>query len=587
MYPNFSQRTRSFVFALLLLCCTSVSITSEAAELTKDSFLTMLFQARGFEAKKAEQNKTAEIVLKSGIITDAVSNLKQGITRREALRWSIQSLGLSIEANILADLPLPFKDSHTLSRFERGCLFVATKMTPALFKTATLFEPNRKLSPNEAKALMDTLRKASQSLHFTVNISPAPGFSLEIYREGAFSGIPKWRVYADGFDDKNEVEEMRKYLASQGFKTEANNPNYEWNLKSELFENYSQVRRLAHLIKTRGKAYRIFPSVINSNLSNQPLYWALLTADPAKYSMEPIFSPEGLTNLAPLSAMAKNSNAKAAINAGFFAISGRNRGAPIGTLRIRQTLLNKPYDGRTNLGWNKANRAAFGGLQWQGSIALQEGQLDINSINRYIKGNIVTLYTPHYGKATPISDTVTEIVVKAGKCLSINNNGGTTIETGTFILAGYGTNASILQEHFAIGDKIRIESLFNAGDAHWEGMEHIIQAGPFLMNNGEINIEAEGFSHSIINLRHPRSVVGLTEKGKWFFFVGDGRNNMHSAGFTLQEVALLLKNKGAAYALNLDGGGSTQIIVGAKIFNSPSDGRERPISYGLSFKPRS
>jgi exopolysaccharide biosynthesis protein len=112
-------------------------------------------------------------------------------------------------------------------------------------------------------------------------------------------------------------------------------------------------------------------------------------------------------------------------------------------------------------------------------------------------------------------------------------------------------------------------------------MDNVIQAGPFLIRHGEIDIEPEGFSASILNLRHPRSVMGLTEDGRWIFFVGDGRDGMHSAGFTLQEVAAILKSKGVAYALNLDGGGSSQIMAGGKIFNSPSEKRERPVSYGV------
>ena len=40
------------------------------------------------------------------------------------------------------------------------------------------------------------------------------------------------------------------------------------------------------------------------------------------------------------------------------------------------------------------------------------------------------------------------------------------------------------------------------------------------------------------------------------------------------------------YALNLDGGGSTEIIIDGKIYNIPSDGYERRISYGLGAVPR-
>ena len=43
---------------------------------------------------------------------------------------------------------------------------------------------------------------------------------------------------------------------------------------------------------------------------------------------------------------------------------------------------------------------------------------------------------------------------------------------------------------------------------------------------------------------------------------------------------------GAFCALNLDGGGSTELIVNGKLYNSPSEGRERSISYGLGVRER-
>jgi exopolysaccharide biosynthesis protein len=80
--------------------------------------------------------------------------------------------------------------------------------------------------------------------------------------------------------------------------------------------------------------------------------------------------------------------------------------------------------------------------------------------------------------------------------------------------------------------------------------------------------------------------MGLTERGQWFFFVGDGRDGTHSVGFTLREAADILKKKGAAYALNLDGGGSTELWVDGRIVNVPSEKRERPVSYGIGAKAR-
>ena len=36
-----------------------------------------------------------------------------------------------------------------------------------------------------------------------------------------------------------------------------------------------------------------------------------------------------------------------------------------------------------------------------------------------------------------------------------------------------------------------------------------------------------------------------------------------------------------AYALNLDGGGSSELWLDGRLWNAPSEGKERPVSYGI------
>ncbi|MDR2178696.1 MAG: phosphodiester glycosidase family protein [Synergistaceae bacterium] len=588
-----SLRFRAWVFlSLLFLSFFASGVYAAPAVVGKDVFLSQLLAARGFETENSAQENAASI-LKSGIVPEAVTNLAAPATRLDVLRWMIHSLGLAAEARILSGLELPFKDVKSLSPFEKGCLVVATRMNPPLFKSsAPEFGAAHQIAPDEAQFLLSNVRRASQHLKLEVSFSPTPGMDLEIYREGTFSGIPKWRVFVDGFDEKAEVDQLQNFFASQGFKMKSSNPNYEWRLGSELLEDYARVRHLVALARDRGKSCRVFASIKNTNLENQPLYWALLTVDPFLYVMEPVIAPGGITTLAPLSSMLRDSSAKAAINAGFFALNGRNKGSPIGTLKIGRTLVNKPYQGRTCLGWNKDNRAAFGEVSWNGQVRLKGDRLNgdlltVNFLNYLAKGNAVVLYNTYYGKPTPTHDQVTEIVVEDGVCVSVNSTGGTALGPGRSVVAGYGVNGRILAERLQAGDEVWIESTLNNGDPRWNDMDDIIQAGPFLISNGAIKIESEGFSASLLNLRHPRSVIGLTGGGKWAFFVGDGRDGMHSVGFTLQEVAAILKMKGVAYALNLDGGGSTEMIIENKIFNSPSEKRERPISYGVGVKLRS
>ena len=61
--------------------------------------------------------------------------------------------------------------------------------------------------------------------------------------------------------------------------------------------------------------------------------------------------------------------------------------------------------------------------------------------------------------------------------------------------------------------------------------------------------------------RHPRSSVGLSADGRTLLMVAvDGRQD-HSRGVTLEELGVLMQSLGAHHALNLDGGGSTALVV--------------------------
>lgn len=565
---------------LCLLCCDAEALSS----VTRSDFLSRLLIARGLGWSVPQNQDAAAFVLKSGLVTEPVGKLNAPATRREALRWSIQALGLEAEARILSGLPQTHRDPGSLSAFERGCLSVATHMTPPLLPGGrSNFKPDQRMTDKEAQSLLSAVRRASANLSMDLKFSPAPGMTLQIHRSGVATGIPKWRVYADGFDEKFDAEAVQRKLKSKGFEMTLSQPNYEWILRSALLEDYGEVRRLSGFIRAQGRKGRILASVTNLNLEVLPRYWAILTLDPAHYDLEPILPPKGSSTLSPLSEMARTARVRAAINAGFFSVTGRNHGVPIGTLRVRGTLVNPPYRGRTSLGWNGKNEAAFGEVIWNGAIATDQGYLSLNTVNRFIKGDTLVLYTPHYGPSTPLVTSVpaTEIVVRDGKSAGPRASGG-PLEPGDRVLAGYGKNASLLETLFPEGAPVELQSTLTGSDGEsWEEMEHIIQAGPFLLNEGLIHEDTEGFGKSLVSLRHPRSLIGLTNEGQWIFMVIDGRSGLHAVGATLAEAAELLNSMNMAYVLNLDGGGSSALWVEGRLWNVPSEGRERPVSYGI------
>lgn len=118
--------------------------------------------------------------------------------------------------------------------------------------------------------------------------------------------------------------------------------------------------------------------------------------------------------------------------------------------------------------------------------------------------------------------------------------------------------------------------------------------------------------HPRDTVRHPRSAVGVSADGKTLIlFALDGRQataeesvygRAHSRGATLAELGEMMREFGAAHAVNLDGGGSTSLVIKDPytgvftIANQPSDRNnlklpipiERPVAdvLGIRITPR-
>jgi hypothetical protein len=84
--------------------------------------------------------------------------------------------------------------------------------------------------------------------------------------------------------------------------------------------------------------------------------------------------------------------------------------------------------------------------------------------------------------------------------------------------------------------------------------------------------------------RHPRTAIGWDGRtGTLWMVVVDGRQPPYSAGMTLPELTELFEALGADEALNLDGGGSTTLVLGGSLLNRPSDPTgERAVANALA-----
>lgn len=111
---------------------------------------------------------------------------------------------------------------------------------------------------------------------------------------------------------------------------------------------------------------------------------------------------------------------------------------------------------------------------------------------------------------------------------------------------------------------------------------HALSGDRMLLQGGEI---VAGLDDSIL---HPRTAIGVNRNGRYVILVVvDGRQPFYSSGATYQDLAELLKDFDAHFAMALDGGGSSVLVAedafgNAEVLNSPIDnyipGRERPVA---------
>lgn len=115
----------------------------------------------------------------------------------------------------------------------------------------------------------------------------------------------------------------------------------------------------------------------------------------------------------------------------------------------------------------------------------------------------------------------------------------------------------------------------------WGPIKETIGGNPTLVEDGRVVVPK---SRAPFFARHPRTGVAVTRRGKVIFATVDGRQR-RSRGMTLRGFALFFRGLGAETALNLDGGGSTTMVVRGRVMNRPSDGPERPVSSALVVLP--
>lgn len=315
-----------------------------------------------------------------------------------------------------------------------------------------------------------------------------------------------------------------------------------------------------------------------------PLSWHLLRIPrTSPYRVQVLTAEQaGRFGKAPVSRLAAQAGAAVAINAGYFAAA-----LPVGLLMQSGQVLTSPIYNRTLLALPSERPPFISRTQLSLEILAADGQsAEIDWVNYPRQRNSLAAYTDRYGArtGTKVDGPTWEVAVDAWGRVSESGPCDLAIPPGGVVLAGQGPVASWMQRSLKPGELAVIRSKLAS---LWPDVSEAIAGGPTLVRDGQVVVTSaeEKFQPDIAVGRAPRTAVGLTAEGDWLWLVVDGRDPAHSRGLTLQETGELLLELGATQAMNLDGGGSTTLVIDGAVVNKPSDGRERPVSTALGLVP--
>lgn len=225
--------------------------------------------------------------------------------------------------------------------------------------------------------------------------------------------------------------------------------------------------------------------------------------------------------------------------------------------------------------------------------------LPVAHINKYPAVWGAYLCTPAHGKTTHSTVAGTEYVFRLDE--GIFSVGGTVRATltekrentkdseipadGFVIYLDPACTQAKAYSALVVGETVTLSVTAAEG---WEDVTFAIGGGDILVADGVARTHDDDYKETDhAKTANPRTAVGYTADGRLCFFAVDGRT-ASSRGMTLPELAETMAGLGCIGALNLDGGGSTTVLVRGQddrlsLMNVPTDGGERKISNAVLF----
>jgi hypothetical protein len=323
----------------------------------------------------------------------------------------------------------------------------------------------------------------------------------------------------------------------------------------------------------------------------------VLRIDPAQARLDVVRARDVAIGLETVTSIAARTGALAAVNGGYFRTSGDFLGDSTGTLQIDRVLWSEPDRGRAAVGIVRSGRRGrliFGHVVWTASLQAGRQTHTIDGLNRARGADDLVVFTPQFGSATITDDSGVEVIVRQGRVAEVRDAaGGSAIPRDGFVVSARGKARDWALRHLRAGTRVRVKTQLRPADPSranpWTDAEDILAAGPKLVTNGKVDVTdvREKMIPTFATDLHPRTAIAESADGRVLLVTADGRRPPERVGLALDDLARLLIELGAREAINLDGGGSTAMVVKGQIVNFPTDPTgERPVSDAIVVRGR-
>lgn len=212
---------------------------------------------------------------------------------------------------------------------------------------------------------------------------------------------------------------------------------------------------------------------------------------------------------------------------------------------------------------------------------------EIRHLNKHTSyfGDIL-MYTHDFngGYSPAPGGEVLEVVVSGGKITEFRRNLPPVQipEDGCVLVVSEGINM-FFANNFNVGDEIRFDYYITPDI---KNAETAFGGGAMLVQDG--NLITDNYSH-VVSGYQPRSAIGVDKNGTTLIMVAVNGRQEKSRGMSMYELSHLMYALGCHNAVNLDGGGSTNMYASTVWYekmhkvNSPTENRKVINAVGLNY----